>query len=351
MISKFSYADFIAPSLDYLSSLDVEHLNSAKIGKWIWCKDYTRSYFSYKFRTVKEVCLAEITFQSDSKADVFLNGNVMEVNRSHNKYIADSVDVTEYIVQGENRIGIRHFCSDNPLQFHVVFRGYIHIVYADGTKQDIKTGEDWKCYRMTGFWQGTEKKNWYMQDDIGYEVRIEASNIHPMYKKRACLFRKSFQISKDVRKATLYSCALGLYVPYINGKRATEDRFIPGSMELAAEYQVYDVTKFMNLGKNILAAETGNEWYNCCSWGTFESNIPAVMMCLVLEFTDGSQQTIKTDSTWKVQVSPRVENDIQYGERYDARLEIENWNSTDDTEGFVNDAVSFDGECRVSFSD
>ncbi len=340
MYEKVKNTDYISPALEYLASLDTEFLNSSEMAKWMWSKTYTRSYFRCNFHVEKQIISAELEFQSDSKINIYLNGNEIEVKKNNSRYIAAYVDVSSYIVSGVNRIGIRQFCSDNPQKFHVAIRGRIHITYSDGTIQDIKTGENWTAHRLTGFWQGTENNGWYMQDAPGTEVSIEASDIHPIHKKRACLFRKSFELKGDIKKASLYSGAMGLYVPYLNGIRATEDRFIPGSMDKAAEYQVYDVTNYIKQGKNIIAAETGNGWYNCCSWGTFQSNIPALMMHLEIELADGSVQTIKTDTSWKVQASPRIENDIQYGERYDARLEIENWNCSDETEGFENFAVN-----------
>ena len=54
------------------------------------------------------------------------------------------------------------------------------------------------------------------------------------------------------------------------------------------------------------------------------------------EYSDGETYIVSTDETWHVTASPRVANDIQFGERYDARLEIENWCSSFDTGMWAN---------------
>lgn len=61
--------------------------------------------------------------------------------------------------------------------------------------------------------------------------------------------------------------------------------------------------------------------YNSESWGSFYNRIPALMMRLEIEYRDGETYDFCTDKNWRVHASPRTENDIQFGERYDSRQE------------------------------
>ena len=96
-------------------------------------------------------------------------------------------------------------------------------------------------------------------------------------------------------------------------------------MQYLTEYQVFDVTEFVHTGKNIIGAELASGFNNSESWGAFYNNIPSLMMQLEIEYTDGTSLVIGTNKNWQVTASPRVENDIQFGERYDARLETADW--------------------------
>ena len=171
---------------------------------------------------------------------------------------------------------------------------------------------------------------------------IHYNKYHPSALRRGAYFRTTFDSSKTVESATLYSGAKGLYVPYINGMRVTDARFIPGSMDGLTEYQVFDVTKLIKNGTNVIAAETGNGWFNCSSWGSLGIGQPAVMMQLEIKYADGTTETVKTDETWLTTVSPRTEDDIQFGERYDARLEIDGWNSSAEPDGTWVNAEALD---------
>lgn len=61
-----------------------------------------------------------------------------------------------------------------------------------------------------------------------------------------------------------------------------------------------------------------------------------IMEMLELTYVDGSTECIYSDDAWLCKAFPLVENDIQYGERYDTRLETADWCAADvDISGFV----------------
>ena len=80
----------------------------------------------------------------------------------------------------------------------------------------------------------------------------------------------------------------------------------------------------------------GNGWYNPVPlkmWGRrnlrehLTIGQPQFIAQLNIEYTDGSRQTIGSNEEWKTHKGPIIRNDIYLGEIYDARNEIEGWDS------------------------
>ena len=44
----------------------------------------------------------------------------------------------------------------------------------------------------------------------------------------ACTFKKNFAIQGEIKRATLYASAMGIYAPFINGKRIGKGVLAPG---------------------------------------------------------------------------------------------------------------------------
>jgi len=145
-------------------------------------------------------------------------------------------------------------------------------------------------------------------------------------------FRKSFYLKKSIKQARLYITAKGLYIPFINGKRVSEDLFTPGwtSYNKRIQYQVYDVTNLLQKSENVLGIIVGDGWYRGpITWQhirNFYGEKLALLAQLEIEYNDGNKLIITTDETWKSNTGPILASEIYNGEIYDARLELENWN-------------------------
>ncbi|GAI62853.1 unnamed protein product, partial [marine sediment metagenome] len=97
-------------------------------------------------------------------------------------------------------------------------------------------------------------------------------------------------------------------------------------------YQVYDVTKQIKAGKNALCVILGDGWFcGYVGWldRQFFGDRPKLFAQLRLVYSDGSEQIIATDTSWKTSLGPILESDIMMGERYDARREIPGWDLSD----------------------
>ncbi len=139
------------------------------------------------------------------------------------------------------------------------------------------------------------------------------------------LYRKSFVLRKDVKKARLYISGLGYYEAYVNGSRVGDNVLDPGwtDYEKKVLYSVYDVTDLLKNGENALGVMLGNGRYiEKYSYG------PKKLIAeLHIWYNDGDKEIIVSDETWKVSDGPIVSDSIYNGEIYDARLEKEGWNT------------------------
>lgn len=154
-------------------------------------------------------------------------------------------------------------------------------------------------------------------------------------------YRKEFAAGKKIERATVYATALGIYELYLNGVRVGDARFAPGWTDYhqRAYYWTYDVTSFVQKGKNAMGAWVADGWYSgyigfglLTGIGTEKigrytyGKTPAIMAQLEIEYSDGSRETVVTDASWKsTGEGPIREADFLMGEYYDARKELPNW--------------------------
>jgi alpha-L-rhamnosidase len=154
----------------------------------------------------------------------------------------------------------------------------------------------------------------------------------------APLFRKNFEVKKDVINARLYICGLGYNEVYLNGKKTNDLLLEPGWTQFAKTvfYNVNDITEQLSIGENTLGVMLGNGWYNPLPMNMFGQNLrevltigqPKLRCQLRIDYKDGTSEIIVSDETWKSAEGPIVRNNIYLGEWYDARLELPGWSTT-----------------------
>ncbi|MCX8107558.1 MAG: family 78 glycoside hydrolase catalytic domain, partial [Verrucomicrobiae bacterium] len=147
----------------------------------------------------------------------------------------------------------------------------------------------------------------------------------------ATMFRKEFKVAGNVRKATAYTTAEGVYEIRINGHRVGDHILAPEwtSYRRRLQYQTYDITRLVRPGKNAVAAMVGEGWFagrlmivGRFSYGT----CPALLLQLEIETSDGRREIIATDETWRSTTNgPITSASIYDGETYDARREFDGW--------------------------
>ncbi|PST83705.1 alpha-L-rhamnosidase [Pedobacter yulinensis] len=149
------------------------------------------------------------------------------------------------------------------------------------------------------------------------------------------LLRQVFVVKKNVRAATAYITAKGLYEARLNGSRVSDHYFAPGwtSYKNHIQYQVYPLDGQIRKGNNVLALVLGNGWYKgrigFSHQSKFYGDTRAVRAQLEIEYTDGSSEVITSNENWKTTDGPIRSSDMYDGETYDARQELAGWDRPD----------------------
>jgi len=120
----------------------------------------------------------------------------------------------------------------------------------------------------------------------------------------------------------------------VNGSRIGDHVLDPAQTDYEKRtfYTAYDVTDIIKQGKNALGVILGNGWYNQMvvntkkfGWGDVLYGKPRLIAQLHIVYTDGTEEQIITDNSWKGSTGPILSDNIYLGEYYDARLEKEGW--------------------------
>ena len=316
-------ANFICASDEYLKELELKEYvpdQKFKSSLWIWPTAAVRGHILRSFDIDFTPIDAYVEFVYDNKFDLFINGKEFSSECFGNLYRISLDSIADLLNTGTNRLALRLYQSASCLHFSAALRGGL---FVHGEKKDLTvvTDDKFTAWLVCNFYEESEPCEWYNKDALRQRVPLGASKIHPKYLRRSMVFKKRFYPKFSIKKATLYATAKGLYEAYINEVPIDTAMFLPGSMEGIKEYQVFDVTNKIITGENSLGLITGNGWLNSQSWGWLFANKPEVLASLDIEYENGETETIKTDSSFEVYPSPIYENDIQFGERYDARLE------------------------------
>ncbi|HSZ32362.1 MAG TPA: glycoside hydrolase family 78 protein, partial [Puia sp.] len=124
----------------------------------------------------------------------------------------------------------------------------------------------------------------------------------------------------------------GMYNAFINGSKMGDGFLTPGwtSYNKRLQYQVYDVTKFIHSGANVIGVNIGSGWYRTnLAWNN-NRNIYGKKIGLLaqveIHYSDGSTETIVSDGTWKTSdQGPIRSSEIYNGETCDSRMEKPGW--------------------------
>lgn len=154
-------------------------------------------------------------------------------------------------------------------------------------------------------------------------------------KLSARYLRKEFEIKKQVSRATVNIIGLGMYELYINGRKVGDQVLapVPTDYTQGVKYNTFDVTRLLDRGKNAIGTILGNgrfytmrQDYKPYKIKTF--GYPKMLFNMVLEYEDGTRESIISDNTWKLTADGPIRSNNEYdGETYDATKEMPGWNT------------------------
>ncbi|MGQ9691254.1 MAG: family 78 glycoside hydrolase catalytic domain [Thermoproteota archaeon] len=166
----------------------------------------------------------------------------------------------------------------------------------------------------------------------------------------APLFRKTFTVDREVRRAYAYVCGLGYYELYINGVKVSDHVLDPGTTkyDMMALYVVHNITRFLRFGNNVIGIILGNGWFSPLDNGVVRySKKPRLLMQIDIQCSDSSNILIVTDETWRTTDGPILYNSIWGGEFYDARLEKNGWDKPEYDDSEWKSAIVTISPCRI----
>ncbi len=143
--------------------------------------------------------------------------------------------------------------------------------------------------------------------------------------------RKSFIIEAAIVKARLYASALGLAEISLNGERVGPEEFFPGwtYYPKRVQYRVWDITRWLRLGENVIGVILGDGWY-CGHVANFGRQVygtqPRFLCQMEILLANDQRQMVLSGADWLCASGPLLESDLLMGECYDARLDLGAWN-------------------------
>ncbi len=217
---------------------------------------------------------------------------------------------------------------------HAYWKVKITVSYEDGKT----TESEWS--QIGHFSTGLLSENRWKGRWIGLDRPMpwDEETLHS--KLSARYLRKEFSINKKIKRATAFVAGLGLHELYLNGQKVGNDVLTPAPTDYRRTvlYNTYDVTDYIQ-NNNAIGVVLGNgRYYTMCQYyKTYKINnfgYPKLRLNLVIEYEDGTRQTIASDTDWKLTPDGPIRSNNEYdGEIYDARKELGNW-----TEYGYNDA-------------
>ncbi len=240
----------------------------------------------------------------------------------------------------EIRVGYKSGRTDQLATWKVMSSQSLYVPYT-GKSLESGTAYYWQVRvwdnkgRVSGW---SEKAYWQMgllQTSDWKAKWIESTSDADSVNGPALLFRKEFTSDKKIVSATAFITVHGMYEAYINGQKMGDAFLTPGwtSYNKRLQYQVYDVTKLVKTGNNVLAVNIGSGWYRTSLAWNNNKNIYGrkigLLEQLEIIYSDGSRVTIISDGSWKTSdQGPIRSSEIYNGETYDARKEIDGWDGT-----------------------
>ncbi|MCW1912641.1 glycoside hydrolase family 78 protein [Luteolibacter sp. GHJ8] len=283
-----------------------------------------KSWFRGKFQLPADrpVRQATVFFTADDEFTLAVNGSASLSGKS---WRSVGVKAVAAVLQpGENTLSAEVVNGGAATGL----LGAITVEFADGGVLNFSTGKDWEASRDGKRFEAAD-----VQGNNG-SAPWGALKPEPVVKSYlpATQLRKDFSVTRQPKRAVLYTTALGHVQARLNGEPVDDSYFAPGWTDYRKRlyYRAHDVSSRIKPGANTLGALLGDGWFrgNISILGQNRHGTKTRLKAqLHLYYDDGSSEVIASDSSWKASTGPILEADMFAGESYDARLEQPGWDA------------------------
>ena len=230
---------------------------------------------------------------------IFINGrNALNYNYMSGTWTWNYLrfrDITGWLRKGENEIRIEIISDRSGHVDDSVFAFLAKIVLPDGST--VVTDKSWEG--ATEELGGPRERDW----NKCLVMRTE---------NRSPAFEKAFEVTKDVRRATLHITGLGFYEATLNGERIGQKVLDPKPTDYNKRvyYSTYELDGKVRKGLNRLNVLVGHGWYDVravAAWDHITApwrDVPKMIAQLEIEYADGLRETVVSDKSWRQVDSP-----------------------------------------------
>ncbi len=163
---------------------------------------------------------------------------------------------------------------------------------------------------------------------------------------------KEFTCKGAVKRATLYSAGVGYQVIRVNGNLIDDAVLQPitSNYSKCVYYVTLSAEDFLQEGKNQIGVKLGDGWRK--NESIFKNarpkkipffGVPQLAAKLVIEYTDGTCETLVTDESWQVFHGGTQKDNLFDGETFDANAAIPGLDGVGE--------IPFPGECQAIFGE
>ncbi len=292
--------DYMALELDFAGGrIFVRRYND---GAWTDAVPYVTTYGQ------QDGYRAEFLTDAKNQLDIVVDGTSLTIDVNEKRAI-DSEDILPHNeafmprVEGMGNLGVRQDGGKCVLNDFAVYE-----LTAD---KDVRGGFKQNCFKR-------------------YNELIVDNDFYVFNPAGALYLRKKIDIGVNVVKARLYATALGFYRVYINDEDACISDYNPGFTDYRKRlmYQTFDVTRLLGGGMNAVGAVVAKGYYTGYVGYTPNPMVygrkNAFLARLVIDYEDGTQETIVTDESWEFSdEGPVISSDYQQGEYRDRRRDFD----------------------------
>lgn len=333
------WVGFAATNMDGSARTMLDQLLRLDGCAWVWAngavagkqaKERVGFRKQIEIPTQVKVSEAKFVFAADDTAQLFVNGE--SAGGKHRTWKQPAVrDLAFALKPGTNWLAIE---ADNGGTNSAGIIGKLVVLFANGETLSVPVDSSWSSSRSpSANWKAStaEGGDWKPAAEIARFGDQPWGMITRQILEPLPFFRKSFVVTKPIKRATAFASALGAYELHLNGKPVDTDVLSPGWTDFSkrVHYRGYDITEQLKRGENVVGAILGDGWYASYLAFTgkrhYYGGDPRLLVQLNIEYQDGSREIVATDESWQAASGPILEADLQMGCVYDAQREFSGW--------------------------